>query len=138
MALLAKRRRIDAGIDLTPLIDVVFQLLIFLMVSSQFVRPDAIVELPQAGRNAREVDPERDKVAIAIQADGGVVVNGSTVSMEELPEAIRAAVAPLAEKRAEIRGDREASYGLFVEVMEVARENGGESIGVVKKNEAEE
>ena len=85
-----------------------------------------------------EVEPERDKVAIAIQVDGAVVVNGSTVSMEKLPEAIRAAAAPLAEKRAEIRGDRDASYGMFVEVMEIARENGVESIGVVKKNEPEE
>ena len=137
MALLGKRRRIDAGIDLTPLIDVVFQLLIFLMVSSQFKQPDALVELPQAGKSESEVDPDRDKVSIAIQSDGQVSVNGETVSLEELPAVIRAAAAPLTEKRAEIRGDRDSAFGVFVKVMEIARENGIDSIGVVKKNESD-
>ena len=137
MALLAKRRRIDAGIDLTPLIDVVFQLLIFLMVSSQFTKPDAIVELPQAGKSAPEIDPNRDKVAITIEADGTVLINGTETAKSDLPAAIRAAAEPLGEKRAEFRGDRDSALGTFIEVMEIARANGIDSFGVVKKNEPE-
>ncbi len=135
MALVARRRRIDAGIDLTPLIDVVFQLLIFLMVSSQFTKPDVVVELPQAGKDAPKVDPERDKIAIAIEADGTVTVDGAVTSREDLARVIREAAAKLTEKRVEIRGDRDSNFGVFVEVMETARANGITSIGVVKKNE---
>ncbi|MEM0897699.1 MAG: biopolymer transporter ExbD [Verrucomicrobiota bacterium] len=134
---MAKRRRIDAGIDMTPLIDVVFQLLIFLMVSSQFTKPDAVVELPQAGRNAPKVDPRRDKISVAVEADGTIVVNGKTITREELPAAIEEAAAKLDEKRVEFRGDHDAAYGIFVEIMEIAREKGVASFGVVKKNEPE-
>ncbi len=134
MALIARTRRIDSSIDLTPLIDVVFQLLIFLMVSSQFTKPEAVIDLPQAPGDAAAVDPNREKIAITIQADGTVVLDDQPVPNQELAEAIRARVES-GVKRAEVRGDQLSQYGRFVEIMETAREQGVETIGIVKKRE---
>ena len=134
MALITRSRRIDSSIDLTPLIDVVFQLLIFLMVSSQFTKPEAVVDLPQAPGEAAAVDPTRDKISLAIHADGETLLDGEPISLEMLGPAIRKIVEG-GVKRAEIRGDQVSAYGIFVEVMEIAREQGVESLGVVKKRE---
>ena len=134
MALIARKRRIDSSIDLTPLIDVVFQLLIFLMVSSQFTKPDAVVDLPQASGEAGTVDANKDKISLAIQADGKVLLDNEPVAMEALGAAVRTLVDG-GVKRAEIRGDRLSHYGIFVEVMETAREQGVDTIGIVKKKQ---
>ena len=132
MALIARTRRIDSSIDLTPLIDVVFQLLIFLMVSSQFTKPEAVVDLPQASGEAGTVDPSKEKISLAIQAGGEILINNEPVAMEGLAQAVRKLV-DAGVKRVEIRGDRISQYGTFLEVFETAREQGVETIGIVKK-----
>ena len=135
MALITRPRRIDSSIDLTPLIDVVFQLLIFLMVSSQFAKPEAIVDLPQAQEGAAVVDPRREKLSLAIEADGRVVLDNEPVKLTNLGPAIRKRIQESGTMRLEIRGDQVAQFGVFVEVMETARTHGIESMGVVMKRE---
>jgi|MDTC01.2.fsa_nt_gb biopolymer transport protein ExbD len=134
MALTKRSRKIDSSIDLTPLIDVVFQLLIFLMVSSQFTKPEAVVELPQAPGKAAIVDPARDKISLAIQADGKILLDNKPIPLEALGLAIGKMV-ETGVTRVEVRGDQVSEYGIFVEVMEIARAQGVESLGVVKKRE---
>ena len=80
------------------------------------------------------MDPSREKISLVIQADGTVLLNNDSVSRQTLGLSIRKLV-ETGVKRAEIRGDQLSDYGLFVEVMEKAREQGIESIGIVKKRE---
>ena len=133
MALINRQRRIDSSIDLTPLIDVVFQLLIFLMVSSQFTKPEAVVDLPQAQSGAGTVDPSREKLSFAIEADGTILLDAEVVSRENLGAVIQQRVEKDSVKRVEIRGDQAANYGVFIEVLETARTHGIESIGILMK-----
>ena len=105
MALITRQRRIDSSIDLTPLIDVVFQLLIFLMVSSQFTKPEAVVDLPQAQSGAGTVDLSREKLSFAIEADGTILLDAEVVSRENLGAVIQQRVEKDSVKRVEIRGD---------------------------------
>ncbi len=137
MTLISRPRRIDSSIDLTPLIDVVFQLLIFLMVSSQFTKPESVVDLPQVPGDAPSVSQEVSKIALVILADGGVLLDGTPIEIAALGAEIRRLVDEAGLKRAEIRGDQLAHYGVFVEVMEIARTNGVESLGIVKKRREE-
>jgi biopolymer transport protein ExbD len=131
-----RRRRIDASFDLTPLIDVVFQLLIFLMISSQFKKPEAFIDLP-IGRGMAVAQEERpDVVRIGVDAAGSLTLNGKLVAREELRDALLEHAAK-GVVRAEIRGDRESAYGQFVEVLEEARAAGITSLGIVKKPEPE-
>ncbi len=133
MALITRQRRIDSSIDLTPLIDVVFQLLIFLMVSSQFTKPEAVVDLPQAQSGAGTVDLSREKLSFAIEADGTILLDAEVVSRENLGAVIQQRVEKDSVKRVEIRGDQAANYGVFIEVLETARIHGIESIGILMK-----
>lgn len=66
------------NIDLTPLIDVVFILLIFFMVTTTFNRQSELkVELPQAGSESEEV--LKEPIRLVIEASGRYFINGSEV-----------------------------------------------------------
>ena len=70
-----RQRREDVGINLTPLIDVVFLLLIFFMVSTTFTRETQLsIDLPEAEGKAAEVTG--DKIEILIDESGRYRVNG--------------------------------------------------------------
>ncbi|MDA7613665.1 biopolymer transporter ExbD [Verrucomicrobiales bacterium] len=133
MALITRQRRIDSSIDLTPLIDVVFQLLIFLMVSSQFTKPESVVNLPQAQSEAGLADPSRDRMAFAIEADGSVLLDNVKIAREDLDALVQKRVAQDGVKRVEIRGDESSKHGVFMEVLETARRHGIESLGIIMK-----
>ncbi|MDB4508460.1 biopolymer transporter ExbD, partial [Akkermansiaceae bacterium] len=119
---LVRTRRIDAGIDMTPLIDVVFQLLIFLMVSSQFIKPDQRVELPIGPLNSASVDQEFETLTLIIQPDNSLLLEGKETTLEALANDLRDAISHSEITSMEIRGDRESNLGTFIQVMETARD----------------
>jgi biopolymer transport protein ExbD len=70
-----RQRREDVGINLTPLIDVVFLLLIFFMVSTTFTRETQLsIDLPEAKGKPREALSEQ--IEILVDESGGYRVNG--------------------------------------------------------------
>jgi biopolymer transport protein ExbD len=73
----------EDGIDLTPLIDVVFMLLIFFVLSTVFVKPSIEVDLPTVD-NAQAAQPKKDWLVISIDATGKYHAEGGPQSMEEL------------------------------------------------------
>ncbi|MFM7051727.1 MAG: ExbD/TolR family protein [Planctomycetota bacterium] len=81
------------AIDMTPMIDIVFQLLIFFLVTAQMAEQTrAQLNLPkEAGEESK--DAERAGLTVNLLADGSVVVDGATVTMEELDAAVDAAIA---------------------------------------------
>ena len=84
---LEKGRRRKALINVTSLIDVVFLLLIFFVVTSTFLeRPGIDLSLPEAGSSASEVA----EVSVRIAADGGLYVGESPVTPEELTGVLEA------------------------------------------------
>ena len=74
-----RQRSKEVGVDLTPLIDVVFLLLIFFMVSTTFTRESHLqVELPEA--SGEPVSPaEVQQIDVVINADGQYILNDRTL-----------------------------------------------------------
>ncbi|MEE8041487.1 MAG: biopolymer transporter ExbD [Pseudomonadales bacterium] len=71
----ARRSRLDVGVDLTPMIDVVFLLLIFFMVSTTFIREQRLtIDLPESSEVPAE--PVEHRVEIVVSATGAYAVNG--------------------------------------------------------------
>lgn len=131
---LVRTRRIDAGIDMTPLIDVVFQLLIFLMVSSQFIKPDQRVELPVGPLSSAPVDQEFETITLTIQPDNSLLLEGQKTTLETLASELRDVIAHTEITSMEIRGDRDSNLGTFIEVMETARDCGIIDLAYHKKD----
>ena len=116
--------RREAGIEITPLIDVVFLLLIFFMVSSSFVQKQVIsVTLPESGTAVANVS---DTVKISLDAAGMYFVDGKPVGYErgQLLAAMQSIVRnldarALAEQPVEIRADANATHQSVVRVLDV-------------------
>lgn len=73
-----RQRSREVGVDLTPLIDVVFLLLIFLMVSTTLPNDTHLnIQLPQA--DGEPVTTEVEQIDLVVNADGHYIVNGRTL-----------------------------------------------------------
>jgi biopolymer transport protein ExbD len=121
-----RRRRPDVAIDLTSLIDVVFLLLIFFMVSTTFVRQTKLeVKLPEAKGQLRDEQP--DVVQVTVTADGSYAIDDRTLVNSELATLVRA----LAEvtrgdqsRRVIITADANATHQSVVRAMDAAGQVG--------------
>ena len=116
---------------MTPLVDVVFLLLIFFLVTSQFTEPAATLDLPTTGESGRE--PEREALRVEVMANGEILVNGSEVEEKALESVFAEAVEGDSSRRVEFYGDAGIDYGRFVSVLDGARAAGVTNFAVVRR-----
>lgn len=113
-------------LNLTPLIDIVFLLLIFFMLTTQFIEEDGLgVRLPKA---SSAVDRQPDEVTVVLTADGRVHLKGQLLSAAELAPRLRELIGP--DTTVVLRGDQRVSLQAAVEVMEQAKFAGADRIVV--------
>lgn len=117
------RARRRPTINITPLIDVMFLLLIFFMVSSTFRDDFAVdVTLPEAA-TAEQVDSS-DHV-IAVDADGALYFAGQPVDEAGLDRAVRSVVEADPEATLVLKADEGANFGSVMLAIDTARGAGG-------------
>ena len=120
------RQREELDINITPLIDVVFLLLIFFMVSTTFERESEInITLPEASEEI--VDSKPDVIRIAIDANEKIYINDQPLVNSQLltiREALRDAVKDAEDMPVVINADAEATHQSVIKVMDAARQLG--------------
>ncbi|MEK6727653.1 MAG: biopolymer transporter ExbD [Candidatus Omnitrophota bacterium] len=118
-------------IDIAPLIDIVFQLLIFFMLTSSFViQPGIKVNLPKALTS--EV-VKLENVEILVTSENVVYLNGGVVNTQELKSVLK-----ISGKKAQtilIKADKRASLGRVVEIWDLARDMGVTQINIATNEE---
>jgi biopolymer transport protein ExbD len=123
---LRSRRREDVELNITPLIDVVFLLLIFFMVSTTFEKQSQMkITLPEASEEVTDVIP--DSVTVEIDTKGRVFVNKQSLVNSQpitIREAIRDATHDMEAPMVIIRADADATHQSVVKVMDAARQLG--------------
>ena len=126
----SRASRREATVELTPLIDVVFLLLIFFMVSTSFVQNQALnVDLPQANSDAQ---PDQDVyINVVVQQNGRYEIEGSIVvdtSLQGLAKTLQAVVEKNAARRTSlpvvISADATATHQSVVRVMDACAQVG--------------
>ena len=128
-----RRKRLRTQLNIAPLIDVVFLLLIFFMLSSQFIsRPGIKVTLPRA--STAKLHPGKD-IIVSITEDRVLYLNEEEVTLENLPGKLKAKVAESEEKMVIVRADGKIDLCLAVKVMDIARE--ADAQGLVISTEME-
>ncbi len=143
----ADRRRIKANVELTPLIDVVFQLLIFFMLSSTFVVQTSIpVEIPKA-QGAENLE-QKDFSITLLPGEGGPdnagkiyfkgVEEVEITSWRELANALREAHHQQPEALVLIRADENIRHGRLVRVLGTANRVGIRHYGIAAQPPQEE
>lgn len=124
-----------AGLNLTPLIDMVFLLLIYFLLTAHFIEEEGIgVRLPTAASRVERQDRE---VAVALDRDGAVFLDGGVVGLDELEARLRRAAAQ-GEITVVVRGDREVALQAVVSVMEAAKVAGAARIVVATLHQGAE
>ena len=117
-----ERRTVPAaGVDLTALIDVVFQLLVFFLLTSAFINPGIAVELPVA--DTGEVS-EAYAVSVSIDPDGRIFIGDREVSLDDFQEEILKETADKPGATIVVWGDSAVAYGRFIRVLDICRGSG--------------
>ncbi|NQU94833.1 MAG: biopolymer transporter ExbD [Candidatus Omnitrophica bacterium] len=113
-------------LDIAPLIDIVFLLLIFFMLTSSFIfQPGIKINLPKALTS--EVI-QRENLIIIVTADNSIYINERRIDSEELTS--RMGIAAKEEKPILIKADRKASLGKVVEIWDLCRTEGVQKINI--------
>lgn len=118
------RRRLQpsARPDLVPMIDVVFQLVVFFMVSSTFVvTPGLNLDLPTADASEPVA---MTSVVVSVIAEDEIYVNRDRMTIEQLNEQIADLVADEQLSNVVIEGDSSSRYDLMIRVLDILRSNG--------------
>ncbi len=113
------RRRIDMHFDIAPLVDIVFLLLLFFLLTSQFIKqPGMKIDLPKAqtARNQDKMD-----IVVSITKDESYFLNGSPVSEDDVKSQLCAMIEDNERKIVIVKADKEANVQPVVTVMDHAK-----------------
>ena len=124
----SRPKRATLSIDMAPLIDVVFLLLIFFMLTSSFMPPSVPLTLPQAASGAPS---ETAKVIVSLDANGGISIAENPVADLEFETVLRTALDQNATTTVHFRGDTSVDYGAFLKLISRARAAGASQFHLV-------
>ncbi|MFY0992488.1 ExbD/TolR family protein [Halomonas sp. C05BenzN] len=127
-----RRRRLtaDSGeaseVNLTPMLDVVFIMLIFFIVTTSFIKESGVeIERPESSAATPRPDAQ---VMVALTPEGAVWVDGQAVDAHRVGERVAGLVSEGG--GVVIQADRAATTGLLIEVMDRIRQAGVEDVAV--------
>ncbi len=124
----SKKEKKRVSINITSLIDVLFLLLIFFIVSSTFLeQPGMKLDLPES--SGREV-VKMEGYAIYVTADERIYLNEEEVKLTDLEARLKEVADHIDKRGLILKGDEGVRYGLVVEVMDAARNAGIEKLVV--------
>ncbi len=124
-----RRRRRHSHIDIAPLVDVVFNLLLFFVITYNVAADPAIrIRLPQS--LTADVQAE-EPIVITISREGSTYVGEELVPMEEVVPMIRRKLSENREISVKIRADQEVSIGLLVQVVDAVKLSGCSAFSIV-------
>ena len=110
------------GINLTPLIDVLFILIIFFTVSSTFLeQPGIELKLPEAESSQSHT---AQKVIVYVDNQSNLFLNDNPVELENVAQAVEALVSAQTDKSVVLHADENVSHGIVIKIMDLLRKRG--------------
>lgn len=131
-----EKKPVESSVDLTPMIDMTFILLIFFMVSTTFVK-DMKLDINRPGAKTQTVSSTK-AVRVYISKAGEVFLEGTPVRVWALQGRLRDLLKGMTGKSVLVVTDEVVPSGRLVEVVDQARLSGAEDVGVATVTEAGE
>ncbi len=129
-----RRKRRHSHIDIAPLVDVVFLLLLFFMLTFNMALDQSIsIRLPQS-TSAEDLSATR--IVLSITREGEVSLQGQTVPLSALATILREQPSWRPDIPIHIRSDREVPVGLLVSVIDAVRHSGSRNFQIVTERPA--
>jgi len=121
-----------ADINVTPMVDIMLVLLIIFMVVTPLLQKGVSVDLAKT-RNPREMrEADRDDaIVVAVTRDGKLFLSDKTIEQDALQEKIRDLLQAKVDKTVYIRSDRRAKFGKVVDVVDIVRTSGVDTVGLL-------
>jgi biopolymer transport protein ExbD len=120
-------REEETRLGIAPLIDIVFLLLIFFMVTSQFdVASGVRIRLPKVERKI--LDHEKNKITLVIDKSGQTYFEGKKVDMETLKQDLETSIREMGIIQVILQADKDVAHGHVVRIMDLAKTAGADSI----------
>ena len=129
---LGEPTKIQAAINITPLVDVVLVLLIIFMVMAPQMRKGPDVTLPNTTKPSSQGD-ERGRILVSIDEAGGLWINDRPVTAESFGETLNAAVGTEADPRIVLRGDAKLNFLQVRQAMSAIEQAGFRGVGLIPK-----
>ena len=126
-----KKKEEESGIDLTPMLDVVFIMLIFFIVTTSFVKESGIDVSRPSAKTAKK--KQRATILVAISQSGEIWIQKRKIDIHSVQANIERLHAESPEGTVVIQADKRAETGLLVDVMDQVRLAGVKSIAVSAK-----
>ncbi len=127
------KKKNSNGIEVTPLIDMVFLLLIFFLLTSYYTKPTIPVNLPES--DSAEIHKESG-ITIVVTKDGSFIVGKETITKEALPGLLHTLLSSSPEKKVHIQADTSVEFGIIVQLMDDAYKAGARDIFFVAEKKA--
>ena len=133
---LIRHKKESVDVNLTPLIDVVFLLLIFFMVSTTFSKETHLtLQLPDAQGNTEEMQPEM--IEVVISADGEYAINGKALINKQL-QTLMAGIAEVSQDNKDlpfvITADKSAAHHSVMQALDAGAQLGFNKVSLTAQN----
>ncbi|UTJ07006.1 ExbD/TolR family protein [Arcobacter roscoffensis] len=126
------KRREPLGLDLTPIIDVVFILLLFFIVSSVFKKDELALILDLPNSNAKELKVDEEQVFIELSSNK-LAIKGIEVSFQSLEDNLKAIENK--QKAVLVRIDKKVEYQRVVKVLDLLQKHDLTNLALVTSQE---
>lgn len=127
-----RRKREGALVELTPLIDIVFQLLIFFLLTATF-QDTSSLDVELASAKSRQVSPQKPALVMSIDSQGRFEIDGNTVDSAEL-ELRLCKHSQQGQQSLNIRADKSSQHAALVMAMDLAKRCGMKSMGILHQH----
>ncbi len=109
-------------VEMTPLIDMVFLLLVFFLVATTFHQTEREMQiaLPEASFTG-PISTALREIIINVDSDGSIIVSGRTIELDDLRAMIEQAVEGNPDQKVTLRGDRDTAYANIVRVLDICK-----------------
>jgi biopolymer transport protein TolR len=133
------RKKKGSSLDITPLVDLVFLLIIFFLLSTTFnVSPGIRLDLPAA--SSQKINKERKEITLSVDQSGVLYVNKDPTDPSSLLSRLLAWAQEDRDTTVLIKGDRNTGYGQMVDILGTVKQSGLHRIAILtqpKKDQAD-
>ena len=140
MSFRTRRTRRRAAVNITSLIDVLFLLLIFFMLSSTFrAAGEMELDLPKSRTAGASAEGASERIArLVLRADGKLYFDADVIEKDALPERLAAFRTSHPESKIRLDAETEAQHGHVIEVLDMIREAGFAGVGLGAERQMED
>ena len=123
------RRRLNAEINVAPLVDVMLVLLIVFMVAAPHLSVGVPIELPKT--DAKSLPSEQEPITITVNEEGLIFIQDTEIGLDDLALRLEAISVNGYDERIYLRADEDSDYGAVIKVMARVNAAGYSNLGLV-------